>query len=128
MTVALQPAESRLPRLKLVRKQHQSQTWQKDLDFMENEVQFFRRLLKAGLLNGADRNKPELYALLDDFSELQDNMLPELWKSLGVVDDEEGSEAELSFVKKLGQCESTLKKLKSDVFPHILEFQSFIIW
>jgi hypothetical protein len=130
MTAKIVPNLTQPVVLKPLTRQPLLQHWQDELDFLESEVDFYCQLLKMGILNGRDASKPKFYALLEDFSKYRDAYLPGLRSTLDLqgMKMEEKRESVMSAIDKLEDCTVALRKLKSAVFPHLKEIQTFTIW
>ena len=130
MTATLVPTQMHPVVLKPVARQMMLHHWQDELNYLDKEVDFYCQLLKMSIHNGSGHKKSLLFELLDDFLKFRDSHLPELRSSLNLegTNLETRQEAALMAMEKMERFTRTLKKLKSNVFPHVHEIQTYTIW
>jgi hypothetical protein len=104
--------------------------WQNELDHFEQEVKFFRQLVRMGVTNGSQHSKPALFHLLDELSGMQENDLAELRNELAVLAENKHGERQsgLPFFQKMERRSAALRKLKTQVFAHANELHKITIW
>ncbi|MEZ4956485.1 MAG: hypothetical protein R2825_23205 [Saprospiraceae bacterium] len=122
MTVAYLNTKPQKANLKpLVKPMHFSQL-KEELNYIQEEVAFYKKLLRLGIQNGTSRNKPTLYFLLDAFSKYEEKVIPELDHFIGV------NEKAINLQNNMTALRQQLKDLKLQFFPLFSELQTFSIW
>ena len=126
MTVALINPEPVPVKLRPMVSKPQLHQWLGELEHLQDEAEFYHRLLSIGLPNCSDRKKPLIKKLLEDFSVYKTEILPALIISLNETLSRPLAEKEVAHTvsKKLEQHTENLKKMKSKVFPHLHELQT----
>ena len=103
--------------------------WQNELNYLEQEIIFYKKLLGMGLHNGSEAKKPQMYALLEALSECGDVIFPSMHSAIKKWEGKQNRPTKdaLAFENKLNRHLIKLRNIKHQIFPLFPEFLQFTI-
>ncbi len=130
MTVASLNTEAHSAKLKPIAQHAPVQKWQAELDFLQKETIFYKKLLRMGLNNGQSSKKQLIFNLLEAFSRYEDVFLPEMQGDLHVFSAKSGDPGQdtLAYQKKMEHHKVALMDMKAKAFLLVSEFQKITVW
>ncbi len=130
MTVASLNTDVRSVKLKPIFQHPPVQQWKEELDFLQLEIVFYKRLLRMGLQNGQASKKQLLFTLLEAFSKYEDVFLPEIRNDIQAFSTRSIGQNNAVFAcqQKMEQHNLMLRDMKAKTFLLATEFQKITLW